>query len=260
MRGSRGDDDANDGRLAARAGLALSLIHTMLALKAARLTIGCAVVHQGGSAGFDGGTQYALNAAQQFGRLFARQVTCAAARVNACAVERFVAIDVAQPGDHTLIEKKGFDLAVSFQDASEASQVDLERFLTEWGESFALIAFGAIQQPDSAKTSRVTKAQLVGCIAKRDTQMGVSSQRSAGRVDRDASCHAKRKHNGDVALKVEQNAFPASGDTLHTALPKVATEQVGITLEDVPATQSGRSENFTTKRGVQRTGDRFCFG
>src|SRR5438128_2261905 len=104
-----GDHHAANRRAAAAARLAAARVHVSLVLIAAVGAVWLHVVADAGAAGRDRTAHHFLHGAHDRLALGGADARGAARRAYAREVERLVRVDVADAGDHTLLQQQRFD-------------------------------------------------------------------------------------------------------------------------------------------------------
>ena len=107
--------------------------------------------------------------------------------------ENFIGIDIADPGDQLLIEQTGFKRPPGgVQPAIEirAVKTRVKRFRTQLVHAGVSILFPGGEQPQSAETTAVDKAEK-SVIIKRETGVGMLLRRKVRRRDQQLAGHAQ---------------------------------------------------------------------
>ena len=90
-----------------------------------------------------------------------------------CSVQRFIAVDVAQSGDHLLIQEESLELSLATQDSAKARRRHLQGFETQLRKGTTTVALPAAEAPYSAEAPRIGKAQLACGSGNGDAKMGM---------------------------------------------------------------------------------------
>ena len=145
-----------EGREATNAGAAGAAVDRVPFLERAGIICTVAVVPDRRSPRLDRITQDSPNGRRETTVFFRVQLACLGSRVDARLEERFVGVDVADTGEATLVQQRGFDgLARSAECIAELSGVDRQRVDAESGPAIALQCVSIRNDPDPAEPSRI---------------------------------------------------------------------------------------------------------
>ena len=129
MAAPAGDHDSLDGCLAHQAGFRFAAVYAVLELEKAFFALGVHIIGNGRTAEGDRLFQDLLHRDQELAQLILRYGRSAAAGPDAGPEQRFIGVNVADPTQEFLVEKRAFDgcLAAAEQ-RQEAVEIDFQRF------------------------------------------------------------------------------------------------------------------------------------
>ena len=113
MRPTLTDDNPDNGRWAATAFFALAAVNPQTCLIGSGLAVGVEVVLEAGSSVFQASPQHLRDGSKEPLFFFPRKGVGQPFRMDARFKQRFVGVDVAHPGDETLVQQERLDPKVS---------------------------------------------------------------------------------------------------------------------------------------------------
>lgn len=177
-----------------------------------------------------------------------------------CSMKRFIAVDVAQPGDRLLIQEEGLELALATQNSAKARGCHLQGFETQFREGSATVALPAAQAPYSAETPWVGKTQLARGSGNRDAKMGMGFEWLSFRANREPAAHAQVEDELGRRLKLEDDSLAAPMDALDPPTGKRPRKRSRITVYDVAAGEPYLVQPSADKAAIQLACDRLRLG
>ena len=185
-----GDDDAFDRLAASPAGLACPLVNTQLGKEISGPAFNVNIIAEASPLKCNGAFQHAFYFAQQAVSVARGNPARLSQRVQPREVERFVGINISDPGKHLLVHQP------AFQRAAPAAQRFLKLFVvyfpgirTEAAKNrVKLMACYATQAPKSA---RVYVTKFFPAVFERQSNVSMRCHRLRARVHRKLTCHSQ---------------------------------------------------------------------
>lgn len=256
MRRSSPDHDAANRRPAFRAGLAFPRIDAVELLEVAGFSVGVAVVPQRAAAMVEGAAKNCLDCAGQIGDLPGGEVVRANERMNPGGEERFVHVDIPQPGDQGLIEQRGFDDAGGFrQPGGEVGCAEGKRL----GAHRAVIIGRIPQPPDAAEAPRIAEAED-DAVSEAQLEVRVLGGGLGQRLDAESAGHSEMDVESLGVVEREDDAFAAAMNIANQS----ADQQLGKIdcggIEDISPRQLDGLDSPGEKARPERIDDGLHFG
>jgi len=204
-------------------------------LERAGIAARAAVVAERGSARPDRGAQDPPQMAMQLRHRRAGEVGGAREGVDPRRPQDLVDVDVAETGDHRLIEQQRLHAAATAEPAAELGEGDPERVRAERARARAVAGArgargsgsGAAVHPDAAEPPRIADAQLVVAARERDPQVRVAPERCPARRQGDAAAHAEVQDHHARRREVQREPLPVPLDARHAPPDEVRRRRGG---------------------------------
>lgn len=177
-------------------------------------------------------------------------------RMKSRSMKRFIAVDVAQPGNRLLIQEEGLDLSLATQDSAKVRGRHFQGFETQFGEWSATVSLPAAQAPNSAETARVDKTQLARGSGNRNAKMGMGFDRLTSRANREPAAHAQMEDELGRRLKLQDDSLAAPMDALDPPTGKRSRKRPRITVYDIAASKPHIVQPSAGKTAIQLACDR----
>jgi hypothetical protein len=267
MRPSAGDEDASDGGCAAAAGLAGALIHAVLDLERAGVSVGVDVIGDRRATQADGVTKNVKEGEAETFELGAGKAAGAAGGADAGAEEALVGVNVAYTSEQRLIKKGCLDgQAPAAEESGEGLRRDLERLGSRRDE---LLSAGEVAKLEAAEAARIDEAQLVSA-GQGEADMGVAGEGGAGFFHQQLAGHAQVDDplsvwkclpwlSGGVELEDDVLAAAMDGEDAGSleALGLAGGRRFeGLTM----AAEPGLGDSVAAQAHIHAAGDGFDFG
>lgn len=189
-----GDADAADCPAATGTGQSLPSVHTEVVLKGAFQSFSIPVVAHRRSLEPDRLFQDERDHPPQPEETPAAQVLDLRLRMNAGRKQDFIGIDVADPGDHVLVEKEGFDpAAAAGKKSPEAGGIQVERIRPKPAQLYRPGRSRGHERADKPEFPNVLKTKIVTGPAKRNDQMSMLGRRRLFRTEEQTARHLEVK-------------------------------------------------------------------
>lgn len=177
------------------------------------------MISQRGSSGFDGCLHDLPDPDTQPPQFRRLQIGCGTSRVDPRLVESFVRIDVADSGDHSLVEQDDLDRSPgSTKGFGDILRSDFRGFRTEAQEKATLEILGVFGQMNTAEAAGIHKPhphRLQTGSVEGPTHMTVGGHETPARGNLQASRHSEPDHGGGTVFKVKNQLFPPPTDENH---------------------------------------------
>jgi hypothetical protein len=229
------DDDAANGRPAAKAFFTFAVVDAMLQLKLALLARRIDVIGDRGAARADCFVQNVLHGAIELAQFPGCKVRSSAARMDFRAEEGLVRVDVAHAAKDGLVEEQGFDVRFArVQRGGELRLRSFEGIEAERAEDLRLV--GAGQNGHTSEAANVGVTQFAAVI-EREENVRVRPRGSFRGVNDELAGHTEvyeeRKLLRTVtrAIEFDNEEFAVAAHLLDACAAKVAFERSGIVNE-----------------------------
>ncbi len=181
-------------------------------------------------------------------------------RMNGGREQRFVAVDVAEPGNDRLIEQQRLDLTPAREDRAERPRFELERLHAQRTEFAPDVPLIAGETPDPSESPRITETQLSRPVTDANPKMGVWQYLGIHRFYRQATAHTQMKDQLNGRFEINDHPF---GPSPHVDDPPPANhppQRTRIAVDDVPSQHANADHHLAGETPVKLAGDRFSFG
>ncbi len=134
--------------------------------------------------------------------------------VDSGGKEDFVGVDIADPGDHRLIEKKRLEPAAAVSETrGEVRKIEVKRLRAETAQLIDLILLGGFDQADKTELSDVRKTKLQAGATEDDAKTSIGIKRRISRADEKPARHLEMNKKAPSAGAIEKNHFAAPPQT-----------------------------------------------
>jgi hypothetical protein len=182
--------------------------------------------------------------------------------VDPTAVQRFVAIDVADAAERVLIEQEGFDLSRTLENGLEFRERDIQWIGADGWQTAAdpIARWFAVEQPQSAEAAGVDKAKFFGPLAKGDVQMRMLGQRLISMHDNEPAGHAQMNGEDQIVLEVNPDLFAMAADFFDAHARKALFNGDRRTVKHIAAMEMDNLDDAAGQMLGQAASDSFNFG
>ena len=229
-------------------------------LKPARRTARTAVVSNRGAFGSDGGAKNPANRPPQPPDFVGAQCGCFPEGMDARLKERFVAIDISQPGQRVLIEQQRLDRPLRAQDPPEAREIRRENVTPDRGQRFSHREFASIKQPEAAEAPRVAKTQLSALALQVDDQVRVPSRRFVARPDAQRTGHPQMCEETQSPRQFDLDPLPNAANRPNQASRQQPFRRTRVPVNDVAPGDADAPKPRTPQIVPQGANQGFDFG
>ncbi len=259
MRRPGGDLDRADRRPATQAGPLRTAIDTVPFLKRARSARRVRIVPKRGAAGVDRRTQRLPNPARQAAYPGVAHVRCPRGRMDARNKQRFVAVDVAEAGNHPLIEKQGLDLPAPATQTPQRRNADGQGIRPGRRQAGGRTVRPGVK-PDAAEPPRIADAKVGGAPRKTHANVRVASQRRAARFELRPTAHPEVNDQFSRRPERKDDSLSDAFDAVETAARQSALKRPPAPAHVIRPGNPYRRHHRSDQRTTKLAHDRLNFG
>lgn len=220
----------------------------MVLAKRALAAVGATVIHKGRAVEADGLVQNGFDLPQQSIRHAAFEFIGTSLWMDPGGVQRFVAVDIADPGDDSLVEQQGLDLPPPTEQLPKHRRRRVERLDAQWSKPPADVRLVTGQTPHPAEATRITKPQLATSPPNRNAQVRVRLRQHIPIDDGKPAAHTQVKNQLGGRFEGEDDPFRSSRDVDHAPPRQQRGQRAWVAVNNVGPNMKDRSERSTYKQ------------
>lgn len=133
-------------------------------------------------------------------------------------VQRFVAVDITDPYNDSLIEQYGLDLPAPAKQSSKDRRCRVERLYAQRSEPTSDVRLATGQTPHAAEATRIAKSQLALHSADRHTQMRMWLSQHIRIDNGQPTAHTQMNNQLGGRFETDNDPLRLSRDVDHTTL------------------------------------------